>query len=449
MARALAQFLRSLVSYRSRFDDGMARAQAFEDDFENFTRQENHGKALFLRSCASCHFALQEIPFELASPANNGTELDWLSADGGFADITLNALDAGRFKSPTLRNAEVAGPYMHNGSLATLEDVVEHYSRNFKRHPNLDFRMQPLNLTESEKAALVAFLKTLTDRAFLTDPRFSDPFDPPGATSSIVAPFAPAPPPMAPLPERGGVEIIIGRVMSFDANGDGHVAAVELPQRMQDIVTRGDRNGDAALDREEVRAIASSSPVIGEGKGVPPVTRQIRVTVRDLRNPGFAGLIDDLKLPPDRRAGALTALAQAEQDITRTLAASLETLRNEVRALVTEQQFAALDNGIQNHGNSVREFLNVFAAPAARPSGPIPAFDVDRAVRGLGLASDTVAGVKAASDRHLERTLVLATDRSGLLRRMTPVLTAEEVGDFAASLDRHSLIVTRDEPPPR
>jgi len=237
--------------------------------------------------------------------------------------------------------------------------------------------------------------------------------------------------------------------MSFDANGDGHVAAVELPQRMQDIVTRGDRNGDAALDREEVRAIASSSPVIGEGKGVPPVTRQIRVTVRDLRNPGFAGLIDDLKLPPDRRAGALTALAQAEQDITRTLAASLETLRNEVRALVTEEQFAALDNGIQNHGNSVREFLNVFAAPAARPSGPIPAFDVDRAVRGLGLASDTVAGVKAASDRHLERTLVLATDRSGLLRRMTPVLTAEEVGDFAASLDRHSLIVTRDEPPPR
>ena len=449
MARALAQFLRSLVSYRSRFDDGMARAQAFEDDFENFTRQENHGKALFLRSCASCHFALQEIPFELASPANNGTELDWLSADGGFADITLNALDAGRFKSPTLRNAEVAGPYMHNGSLATLEDVVEHYSRNFKRHPNLDFRMQPLNLTESEKAALVAFLKTLTDRAFLTDPRFSDPFDPPGATSSIVAPFAPAPPPMAPLPERGGVEIIIGRVMSFDANGDGHVAAVELPQRMQDIVTRGDRNGDAALDREEVRAIASSSPVIGEGKGVPPVTRQIRVTVRDLRNPGFAGLIDDLKLPPDRRAGALTALAQAEQDITRTLAASLETLRNEVRALVTEEQFAALDNAIRNHGNSVREFLNVFAAPAARPSGPIPAFDVDRAVRGLGLASDTVAGVKAASDRHLERTLVLATDRSGLLRRMTPVLTAEEVGDFAASLDRHSLIVTRDEPPPR
>jgi cytochrome c peroxidase len=449
MARALAQFLRSLVSYRSRFDDGMARVQAFEDDFENFSRQENHGKALFMRSCASCHFALQEIPFELASPANNGTEQDWLSTDGGFADITLNALDAGRFKSPTLRNVEVAGPYMHNGSLATLEDVVEHYSRNFKRHPNLDFRMQPLNFTESEKAALVAFLKTLTDRAFLTDPRFSDPFDPPGATSPPVAPFAPPAPPKAPLPERGGVEIIIARVMSFDANGDGHVSAVELPQRMQDIVTRGDRNGDAALDREEVRAIASSSPVIGEGIGVPPVTRQVRVTVRDSRDPGLAGLIDDLKLPTERRARALAALAQAEEDTTKTLATSLETFRDEVRALVTAEQFAAVDKGIQKHGHTVREILNYAAAPCCRSQVPISAFEVDREVGALGLASSALTGVKAALDRHLERTLALATDRSVILRRMTPVLTAEELADFAASLDRHGAIVIRAEPPPR
>ena len=449
MARALAQFLRSLVSYRSRFDDGMARVQAVEDDFENFTRQENHGKALFLRSCANCHFALQEIPFELASPANNGTELDWLSADGGFADITLNALDAGRFKSPTLRNAEVAGPYMHNGSLATLEDVVEHYSRNFKRHPNLDFRMQPLNFTESEKAALVAFLKTLTDRAFLTDPRFSDPFDPPGATSPPVAPFAPPAPPTAPLPERGGVEIIIARVMSFDANGDGHVSAVELPQRMQDIVTRGDRNGDAALDREEVRAIASSSPVIGEGIGVPPVTRQVRITVRDSRDPGLAGLIDDLKLPTDRRARALAALAQAEEDTTKTLATSLETFRDEVRALVTAEQFAAVDKGIQKHGHMVREILNYAAAPCCKPQVPISAVEVDREVGALGLAGSALAGVKAALDRHLQRTLALATDRSVILRRMTPVLTAEELADFAASLDRHGAVVIRAEPPAR
>ena len=85
IARALAQFLRSLVSYRSRFDEGMARAQSDEDDFENFTRQENRGKARFRRNCATCHSEAEEFPFALLLPSNNGTELDPRSADGGFA----------------------------------------------------------------------------------------------------------------------------------------------------------------------------------------------------------------------------------------------------------------------------------------------------------------------------------------------------------------------------
>ena len=445
MARALAQFLRSLVSYRSRFDEGMARAESFEADFHNFTREESRGKALFVRNCAACHFELQEVPFAVVQPRNNGTELDPLSADGGLADITLNAQDAGRFKSPTLRNVEVAGPYMHNGSLATLDDVVEHYSRKFNRHPNLDFRMLRLDLTESEKAALVAFLKTLTDHAFLTDPRFSDPFDPPGATAPPVAPFAPAPQPTRPLPPlRGGdVEPIIARVMWFDANGDGRVARVELPDRMQDVVTRGDRNGDAALDREEIRAIASSSVVVGEGKGMPPLSRrEIHVTERTAAGPGVGGLIEDLKLPTDRRTQAFAAVAQTEADTTRTVMASLETLRDQVRALVTVEQFATLDTGIQNYGTAIRRSLDPIAAPAGRPALPIPILDLDREGRALGLSADALAGLKSAFDRHMERMHALATDRSGLLRHMTPVLTADELADFSASLERHSLILT-------
>jgi cytochrome c peroxidase len=439
IARALAQFLRSLVSYRSRFDDGMARAQSDEDDFENFTRQENHGKALFRRNCATCHSEAEEFPFALLLPSNNGTELDPRSADGGFADITLNGLDAGRFKSPTLRNVEVAGPYMHNGSLATLDDVVEHYSRSFNRHPNLDVRMFPLNFTESEKAALVAFLKTLTDRAFLTDPRFSDPFDPPGATAPPVAPFTPARQPKAPLPPRGNVEAVIARVMAFDANGDGRVVGVELPHRMQDIVTRGDRNGDAALDRGEVRAITSSDTEIGSGIGMPPRRpREVRITVRMPRDPGLAGLIDDLKLQSHRRAPALAALAQAEEDTTKTFAASLETFRDEVRPLVTDEQFAALEERIQNHGRTVRRFLGEIAAPCCRPSVPLPSYDL----RAPGLTGDALAGAEAAFDRHLERARVLATDRSAILRRVAPVLSAEELADLAASLERHSAFVT-------
>ena len=177
MARALAQFLRSLVSYQSHYDEGRARVASAVDDFDNFTREENRGKALFLRNCASCHMPIQDAHFFMIVPANNGLDDNIREADGGIGEITLNGGDLGRFKTPTLRNVEVAGPYMHDGRFATLEAVIDHYSRNFKPHPNLDFRMRPLNFTDSEKAALLAFLKTLTDERFLTDPKFSDPFE--------------------------------------------------------------------------------------------------------------------------------------------------------------------------------------------------------------------------------------------------------------------------------
>jgi cytochrome c peroxidase len=65
---------------------------------------------------------------------------------------------------------------MHDGRFATLDAVLEHYSNGGKNHPNKDVRVQPLHFTSSEKAALVAFLKTLTDPSFLSDPKFSDPF---------------------------------------------------------------------------------------------------------------------------------------------------------------------------------------------------------------------------------------------------------------------------------
>ena len=80
--------------------------------------------------------------------------------------------------SPPLRNVEVTAPYSHDGRLATLEALIDHYSDNPIFDPNLGYMIpeRPLNFTASEKAALVAFLKTLTDRTFLTDPRFSNPF---------------------------------------------------------------------------------------------------------------------------------------------------------------------------------------------------------------------------------------------------------------------------------
>jgi cytochrome c peroxidase len=177
VGRALAQFLRSMVSYQSRYDAGLALVRSADDDFANFTRTENRGKALFLRNCSVCHLPLQQAHFVLLSPANTGLDDNARDADGGVGDITLNPRELGHFKSPSLRNVEFTKPYMHDGRFSTLEAVIDHYSSGGRDHPNKDGRMLPMNFTESEKEALVAFLKTLTDTTFLTDPKFSDPFE--------------------------------------------------------------------------------------------------------------------------------------------------------------------------------------------------------------------------------------------------------------------------------
>src|SRR5262249_19783635 len=146
------------------------------DDFPNFTVLENRGKALFVSNCAICHQPGQDVHFTMIAPANNGLDADFKTPDGGIGDITLNGRQIGMFKSPSLRNVQRTAPYMHDGRFDTLDKVIDHYSKEVKLHPNLDPRMRRLNFTDSEKAALVAFLKTLTDQEFLTDPKFSDPF---------------------------------------------------------------------------------------------------------------------------------------------------------------------------------------------------------------------------------------------------------------------------------
>ena len=166
-----------MVSYRSKYDAGRAGAKTVSDDFGNYTHQENRGKALFLRNCALCHLPNdQDAHFIMIEPVNTGLDADVEHTDGGVGDITLNPRDIGRFKSPSLRNVAVAGPYMHDGRFPTLDTLIEHYSSGGMAHPNRDVRIQPLRFTTSEKAAVIAFLKTLTDPTFLADPKFSDPF---------------------------------------------------------------------------------------------------------------------------------------------------------------------------------------------------------------------------------------------------------------------------------
>ncbi len=173
MARALAQFIRSIVSKSTKYDAGVAT------NFANFTAEENQGRQLFGASgCATCHGTDNFVP---PVAFNNGLEFPFV--DLGLGAVTGLATDNGKFKSPSLRNIGLTGPYMHDGRFGTLREVVDFYNAGVVNTPNLAAQLrtpggQPrrLNLNDAQKNALVAFLNTLTDTTVTSDPRFADPF---------------------------------------------------------------------------------------------------------------------------------------------------------------------------------------------------------------------------------------------------------------------------------
>lgn len=169
VASALAQFVRSLVSANSRLDAVFATGGA--PRYTRLTEPEREGLRLFTTvGCANCHRTIAHF----ADKANN-IGLDSIPADTGTG--------GGRFKPPSLRNIAVRPPYMHDGRFATLRRVVEFYSGEVRASPFLDPRLRGadglprrLDLMPAQVDALVAFLESLTDSAFLVAARFSDPF---------------------------------------------------------------------------------------------------------------------------------------------------------------------------------------------------------------------------------------------------------------------------------
>jgi cytochrome c peroxidase len=165
--QALASFVRSLISSQSRYDAFKA------GDTAALTEEERRGEQVFngeRGECFHCH-----VGYNLTSQGyrNDGIASD--DPDSGRFELTQKESDRGKFKTPTLRNIAVTAPYMHDGSLATLEAVVEQYDAGGRGHENTDPLIQPLALDASEKSDLVAFLRALTDDEFLTNPAFADP----------------------------------------------------------------------------------------------------------------------------------------------------------------------------------------------------------------------------------------------------------------------------------
>jgi cytochrome c peroxidase len=171
MLFALSQFMNLMVSSNSRYDKYVRK------EGEALTTDELEGLVLFNANCRSCHAT---DLFSDGSFRNNGLDTSF-EKDEGRAHITELKVDLGKFKVPSLRNAELTAPYMHDGRFRTLQEVLNHYAETVKLSETLDDELKRgsslgIALTEEEKVKIIAFIKTLSDKTFTQDKRFSNPF---------------------------------------------------------------------------------------------------------------------------------------------------------------------------------------------------------------------------------------------------------------------------------
>jgi cytochrome c peroxidase len=179
--KAIAAFERTLISGRAPFD-----RYVFDDDRGALSESAKRGMALFYSArvgCAQCHFGINfsgPLIYEghtkaQAIYANTGLyDLNgrgaYPAADPGLIEATHRAADMGKFRVPTLRNLALTAPYMHDGSLSSLEEVLDHYASGGHRSPRQDPKVRPFSLTDTERKDLIGFLGTLTDPEFAKPP---------------------------------------------------------------------------------------------------------------------------------------------------------------------------------------------------------------------------------------------------------------------------------------
>lgn len=161
LTRSIAEFERTLISDNSSFD------QFIHGDTSSFTDSQIRGWKIFSEDlkCLECH----SLPhFTNNQALNNGLYKDY-GADQGRFRIHHDSLDIGKFKVPSLRNITLTGPYMHDGSIKTLKEVIEHYSQGGKGHWNQDPRIKPFSLNHTELSDLINFFNGLTDTSYMSN----------------------------------------------------------------------------------------------------------------------------------------------------------------------------------------------------------------------------------------------------------------------------------------
>lgn len=182
VAKAIAQFLRTMISGSSKFDviykkeNNLPLSDTEKKLWTKVTPAELGGYDLFKSlngaDCFHCH---NGPLMQVQKFSNNG--LDAVFADIGRGNVTKNANDNGKFKVPTLRNIALSAPYMHDGRFKTLDEVITHYSTEIKKSATIDPLIEFANqggvqLDEEQRFLLKSFLLTLTDSSFVTNPNF-------------------------------------------------------------------------------------------------------------------------------------------------------------------------------------------------------------------------------------------------------------------------------------
>ncbi len=198
LVKAMATFERAIVSARSPYD-----RYRFERDDNAISDAARRGETQFYSrplSCFTCHGGVH-FSGSMGSQARSGPVefhntglyhlpglLSYPPENAGLYEVTRDPKHVGKFKAPTLRNIAVTAPYMHDGSVATLEEAIEHYAAGGRTvqtgryqgvgrdNPNKSASIRGFTITADQRADLVAFLHTLTDQALLEDPRFASPW---------------------------------------------------------------------------------------------------------------------------------------------------------------------------------------------------------------------------------------------------------------------------------
>lgn len=166
---SLGQFMATMISDQSKFDQ-------FQKGQFQLSSSENNGRILFEQKCSACHSGALQTD---ESFRNTGMYFNTELADGGLYRVTMDSADFMKFRVPSLRNIAVTAPYMHDGRFLSLDAVLNFYTDGVEDNPKLDPILRQsetlgIPMNASEKQDIKAFLQTLSDERFLTNPAFSE-----------------------------------------------------------------------------------------------------------------------------------------------------------------------------------------------------------------------------------------------------------------------------------